>query len=199
MNRVLYDKVRGLREYALSNHVPIIQDDAIAYLIDFMREHGTTSVLELGTAIGYSSIMMALALPEIKITTIERDKDRYLEAVKNINQFGLEDRITPIFGDALDVSLHDEFDLIFIDAAKAQNIKFFERFEKNLAKNGAIITDNMEFHGLVAQGEASIASKNLKALVRKIKAYISYLEENENYHTKFVSIGDGLAISERKD
>lgn len=199
MNRVLYDKVKGLREYAKEKEIPIMQDEGIEFLVDYLKEHSVRSVLELGTAIGYSAIMMALAIPELKITTIERDRNRYLEAVKNINHFGLEKRITLIFSDALDVSLQDTFDFIFIDAAKAQNIKFFEHFENNLKPRGTIITDNMEFHGLVEAEESSIASKNLRGLVRKIKDYIAYLEENERYRTQFISVGDGLAISEKKD
>lgn len=199
MNHILYDKVKKLKEYAKENEIPIIQDKGIEFLVDYLKEHKALSVLEIGTAIGYSAIMMALAIPELKITTIERDMNRYLEAVKNIKQFDLEKRITLIFSDALDVSLDDTFDLIFIDAAKAQNIKFFEHFEHNLKSGGAIITDNMEFHGLVEADESSIASKNLRGLVRKIKDYITYLEENERYRTQFVSVGDGLAISEKKD
>ena len=79
---------------------------------------------------------MALVDPNVVVTTIERDEVRYLEALKNVKAFGLEDRITLIYNDAFDVSLSDKFDMIFIDAAKAQNKKLFEMFEKNLKKNG---------------------------------------------------------------
>ena len=137
---------------------------------------------------------MALVDKDITITTIERDEKRYLEAVKNIKKCHLEDRINLLYKDAFDVTLSDEFDLIFIDAAKAQNTRFFEKFEKNLSKNGTIITDNMNFHGLVEDTE-SIKSRNLRALVRKVKNYHEFLQNNENYETEFLDIGDGLAIS----
>lgn len=194
-----YEIVKQMRDYADMNNVPIMLDDGINYLIKYITTNNITSVLEIGTAIGYSAIMMALANPNLKITTIERDEKRYFEAVKNIKKANLEDRITLIYQDALDVTLDDMFDLIFIDAAKAQNIKFFEKFSKNLKSRGTIVTDNLNFHGLVEKDEDKIESKNLKALVRKLKLYIEYLKENEKFSTTFLSVGDGLAVSIKKD
>lgn len=190
--------IKEMKEYANINHVPIMLDDGISYLIEFLVQHQISTVLELGTAIGYSAIMMALALPQLKITTIERDRERYLEAVKNIKKFGLEDRITLIFSDAFNVELHDKFDLIFLDAAKGQNIKFFNQFDKNLKPGGFYITDNIEFHGLVKKDDSEIRSKNMRSLIHKIKDYIQFLENHPNYHTEFVAVGDGLAVSEKK-
>ena len=105
-----------------------------------------------------------------------------MEALKNIKKLNLEDRITPIFNDALNVKLDDKYDLIFIDAAKAQNIKFFELFERNLNPEGYIITDNMYFHGLVKKNEKEIVSRNLRGIVRKIKDYITFLKNNDRYN-----------------
>ena len=141
--------------------------------------------------------MMCSVDPNILITTIERDEKRYLEALKNIKKVHLEDRIQLIYNDALDVKLDDTYDLILIDAAKAQNQKFFERFEKNLVSNGTIITDNMQFHGLVEQESEEIKSKNLRSLIRKVKDYRTFLEKNIRYETTFLDIGDGLAISRK--
>ena len=138
--------------------------------------------------------MMALSSDDIKITTIERDEKRYLEAVKNIKKFHLEDRITLLYKDAFDVELDEKFDLVFIDAAKAQNTKFFEKFSQNLSPSGTIITDNMNFHGLVEDQE-EIKSRNLRALVRKVKNYHEFLQNNSKYKTEFLDIGDGLAVS----
>ena len=143
--------------------------------------------------------MMALANPSLSVTTIERDEKRYLEALKNIKKLNLENRITLIFNDALDVNITGKFDLIFIDAAKAQSIKFFEKFEKNLNPTGVIITDNIKFHGLVDKNEEEIESRNLRALVRKVKEYITYLKENEHYETEFLELGDGISISRKID
>ena len=187
-------QIENMKLYAEENNVPIITDEGINYIREYIKKHNIKNILEVGAAIGYSSILMALVDKDITITTIERDEKRYLEAVKNIKKCHLEDRINLLYKDAFEVTLSDEFDLIFIDAAKAQNTRFFEKFEKNLSKNGTIITDNMNFHGLVEDTE-SIKSRNLRALVRKVKNYHEFLQNNENYETEFLEIGDGLAIS----
>lgn len=192
------EEVKKLKQYAAMKDVPIMVDETADFITNFIKEHRIRSVLELGTAIGYSAIMMALSDPNVKITSIERDSERYLEAVKNVKLFGLEDRITLIFKDALEAEIEGEFDLIFIDAAKGQNIKFFERYEKNLAPKGFIITDNMCFHGLVNKDENEIQSKNVRGLVRKIKEYISYLQTNLKYKTVIHEVGDGIAVTERR-
>ena len=172
--------------------------DGIKFLTDYIKKNNINKILEVGAAIGYSSIMMALANPNAEITTIERDEKRYLEAVKNIKKFNLENRITLIYKDAFEVEFEEEFDLIFIDAAKAQNSKFFEKFEKNLKKTGTIITDNMNFHGLVSKDPKEIESRNLRALLRKVRDYKKFLEENEKYITQFYELGDGIAVSKLK-
>ncbi len=193
-----YALIREMKQYAEVNNVPIMMDEGIDFLTTFILKNHVKNVLEIGTAIGYSAIMMALVDPNLKITTIERDEIRYLEALKNVKAFGLENRITLIYNDAFNVKLDEKFDLIFIDAAKAQNIKFFEMFERNLEYRGVIITDNLKFHGLVDKKEEEIKSKNLRALVRKIKDYVDYLKANEKYNTEFFEVGDGISVSTRK-
>lgn len=193
-----YALIRKMKQYAEVNNVPIMMDEGIDFLTTFILKNHVKNVLEVGTAIGYSAIMMALVDPNVKITTIERDEVRYLEALKNVKAFGLENRITLIYNDAFNVKLDEKFDLIFIDAAKAQNIKFFEMFERNLESGGVIITDNLKFHGLVEKKEEEIKSKNLRSLVRKIKDYIDYLKTNEKYNTEFFEVGDGISVSKRK-
>ena len=193
-----YTQIKEIKEYAIANKVPIMQDAGMDFLTTFIIKHQIKNVLEIGTAIGYSAIMMTLCSPNLKVTTIERDEQRYMEALKNIKKMNLEDRITPIFNDALNVKLDDKYDLIFIDAAKAQNIKFFELFERNLNPEGYIITDNMYFHGLVKKNEKEIVSRNLRGIVRKIKDYINFLKNNDKYNTTIYEVGDGIAVSEKK-
>ena len=118
--------VEEIKRQAEKNDIPIMTDDGIEYLTNYIKENNIKQILEIGTAVGYSAIKMALVSDDIEVTTIERDEKRYLEAVKNIKKLKLEDRITIIFKDALNVSLSDKYDLIFIDAAKAQSINFFE-------------------------------------------------------------------------
>lgn len=197
MNDNTQSKIQEIKRYALDNKVPIMVDKGIDFLTKYIMDNQVKTVLEVGTAIGYSAIMMALTSPNLKITSIERDQERYLEAVKNIKKFNLENRITLIFNDALEVNIEGTYDLVFLDAAKGQNIKFFEKFEKNLSKNGTIITDNMDFHGLVGKDDENL-SRNLRGLIRKIEAYEEFLKNNENYDVEILHIGDGIAIARKK-
>ncbi len=189
--------IKQIKDYAELNNVPIMMDESMRYIMKYIKDNHVKNILEIGTAIGYSAIMMCSVDPEICVTTIERDEKRYLEALKNIKKLKLEDRIQLIYHDALEVTLDDSYDLILIDAAKAQNQKFFQRFEKNLESNGTIITDNMQFHGLVEQEDAEIKSRNLRQLIHKVKDYRTFLEKNIRYETTFLDIGDGLAISRK--
>ena len=132
---IKYGVIDQIKEYAIANNVPIMSDSGIRFLTNYIKDNNIKDILEVGTAIGYSAIMMAIVSDDIHITTIERDEKRYLEAIKNVKKMDLEDRIHLIYKDAFDVKLNDKFDLVFIDAAKAQNTKFFEKFEYNLNLN----------------------------------------------------------------
>lgn len=190
--------LKEIEEYAEINNIPIMDKKGINFLCKFIETNEIKTILEIGTAIGYSAIKMALVNKNIHIVSIERDQERYIEAVKNIKKFKLDKRITLVLGDALDlnVDFQEKFDMIFIDAAKSQYIKFFNKFEKNLEDDGVIVSDNMNFHGLVDESE--IKSKNLRQLITKLKKYISFLEENDKYDTKFYKVGDGVAITAKK-
>ena len=190
-------RIEEMEEYAALHHVPIMEHDGINFLLEYIKEHHIQRILEIGTAIGYSAIRMCLVDPNITVTTIERDRERYEEAIRNIQKFGLENRITVLFQDAFDVELNDTFDLIFIDAAKSQYIKFFEKFEKNLSQNGVIVSDNLNFHGLVHTDEMTL-SRNVRGMVRKLNQYIAFLKNNPYYETTIYDIGDGVGLSVRK-
>lgn len=189
-----------MEEYAKEHNVPIIEKESIAYLMKFIKQHDIKSVLEIGSAIGYSGILMASSSRQVKVTTIERDETNYMEALKNVKKCGFEGKVTVVFQDALELNLAEgtEYDLIFIDAAKGQYKKFFEKYKYFLAPGGAIITDNLKFHGYVGKSD-KIESKNLRQLVGKIEGYIDFLKTNEEFDTEFLDIGDGLSVSVRKN
>ena len=193
---MVHIRISDLEEYARDFHVPIMLKDGIEYLLEYIKNNNIKNILEIGTAIGYSSIRMAQVNNDIKVTTIERDSNMYNEALKNIKSFNLDNRINVIYKDALDVELNDKYDLIFIDAAKSQYIKFFNKFKHNLNDNGVIITDNLSFHGLVK--DSTNCSRNTKQLVKKIQNYIDFLKNNKEYDTEFISIGDGISITRKK-
>lgn len=193
------ENIKEMEEYAEEHSVPIMNKRGMNFLCKFIEKNEIKTILEIGTAIGYSAIRMALVNKNIHIVSIERDQERYIEAVKNIKKFKLDKRITLILGDALDlnVDLTDKFDMLFIDAAKGQYTKFFNKFSKNIEDDGVIVSDNMNFHGLVNEVD-TIENRNLRQLVTKLKKYITFLEENDNFDTKFYKVGDGIAITVKK-
>lgn len=182
--------------YALENNVPIIEKKSIAFIMKFIKANNIKSILEIGSAIGYSAILMASSCEDAQVTTIERDEIRYMECLKNVKKCGMDKKINVVYQDALEVNLSNDlkFDLIFIDAAKGQYIKFFEKFKCFLNPNGVIITDNINFHGYVGKSK-DLDKSNLKSLVEKIEGYIDFLKNNPEFDTKFYDIGDGLSIS----
>ena len=117
-----------IKEYAKENNVPIMLDGGMDFICNYIKENNIKSILEIGSAIGYSAIRFASINNDITVTTIERDVERYNEAVKNIKNESLENRITIYNDDALVFTTNDKFDLIFIDAAKGKNIDFFTKF-----------------------------------------------------------------------
>ena len=190
--------IKNMEDFAIKNDIPIMQKDGIDFLCDYIKQNNVKTILEIGTAIGYSSIRMALVNKDINVVTVERDEERYNEAIKNIKKANLEDRIKVYLEDALYFETNDKFDLIFIDAAKAQYIKFFNKFSPNLNKKGTIISDNLLFHGFVEDIE-KVRSKNLRQLVKKIIKYRKFLEENTEFNTIFYDIGDGVAVTRREE
>lgn len=185
--------ISDMERFAKKENVPIMQKEGLGFLISFIKEHDVKSVLEVGTAIGYSTILIKEAVNNI--TSIERDEKRYNIAVKNVKLSNLNN-ITLIKGDALDINITDKFDLIFIDAAKGKNKEFLDKFKNNLNENGYIIIDNMGFHGLVGKSE-TIEKRRLRSLVRKIENFIKYMEEQTEFKVTKIDKGDGLYLLER--
>ena len=194
----IYKNIKEIKKEALADNIPIMQDETIDFITDYIEKKKVRTILEIGTAVGYSAIMMVASNPLVNVVSIEKDKDRYIKALKNIKKANFEDRITLIFNDALDVKLDEKFDLIIIDAAKSKNLDFFSHFEKNLEVNGSFITDNINFHGYVDKDLSEISSKNIRGLVKKIRNYVEFLQNNVKYKTKFYDLGDGISVTERR-
>jgi predicted O-methyltransferase YrrM len=188
--------------YAKAHNVPIMEPEGIEALLQILRVQQPKTILEVGTAIGYSALRMAEALPDVKIVTIERDEERITKAKENIKQANKEHQIVLHAGDALDavdvIGVHGLFDAIFIDAAKGQYRRFFEGYEPFLRSGGIIVTDNVLFKGLVAAPEEEIEPKRIRNLVRKIKEYNVWLHNHPDYDTVILPIGDGVAVSKRR-
>lgn len=190
------EHILEMEKYAIDNNIPIIEKKSIAFIMGYIKNHNVLNILEIGSAIGYSSILMASSSKDVMVTTIERDEARYMECLKNVKKCGMEKKINVVYQDALELNLSEElrYDLIFIDAAKGQYTKFFEKYKNYLNPGGVIITDNIHFHGYVGESD-KLDKGNLKSLVEKIESYVDFLKNNEEFDTVFKDIGDGLSIS----
>lgn len=196
------DQVRELEEYAHIHNVPIMESTAIDFLLKQIMIHQPKRILEIGTAIGYSAIRMLEASPEAEIITIERDKQRYEEAVRFIKESQKSEQVDVRFGDALEVLEElqqdkETFDFIFIDAAKGKYRDFFDLAHPLLQKRGWLVTDNVLFRGYVKDEET--APKRYRNMVKKIRAYNQFLSAHPEYITSILPIGDGVMISYKKD
>lgn len=197
LNELKYNEfTKKLKKYAEDNNIPIMEEDGILAIKLLIRLTNAKRILEIGTAIAYSTILMASEDCVERIDTIERNEKMYLEAAKNIKEVSLDNKIHLHFSDALELDINDlldEYDLILIDAAKAQYQKFFDKYTPLLKVNGIVVTDNILFHGCVENQEN--LSKNVLNMVKKIDIYNKWLKENKNFDTTFLPLGDGQAIS----
>ncbi|WP_210140197.1 O-methyltransferase [Staphylococcus sp. GDY8P45P] len=189
--------IEQLRPYAVEHHVPIVDRLTLDMIKQLIRIHKPKRILEIGTAIGYSSMQFASVSKDIKVVTIERDVDMQLKAKENFAKFGYHTQIELIEKDALEAFeniQHESFDMIFIDAAKAQSKKFFTLYEPLLKEGGIIVTDNVLYHGFVSD-IALVRSRNVRQMVKKVQEYNEWLMVQPRFTTNFLNIDDGLAIS----
>ena len=191
-------QITDIKNFADFHSVPIMKDEGIEFICDYIRNHKVERVLEIGTAIGFSSINFARVAPQVQVTTIELDETRYQAALRNIADNNLSDRITVYLGDAgaWTPPQGETYDLIFIDGPKAQYINHFERFAPFLAPGGAIITDNLSFHGMVEDLSLTHNYSTIK-MMRKIRRFINFLKQNKEFNTTFYDIGDKISVSLR--
>ncbi|SET78117.1 Predicted O-methyltransferase YrrM [Oceanobacillus limi] len=190
--------IKDLKKQAEADRVPIMDTIGIEFLLQLIRLHKPNRILEIGTAIGYSALRMLEANPEGEIVTIEKDDNRYNQAIENINKRNKHTNIQVIHGDALEeleklLNQGEKFNCIFIDAAKGQYQRFFELSSPLLQDNGIIITDNVLFRGYVA--EPNFDHPRYKKMVEKIRSYNAWLMNHPDYTTTILPIGDGVAVS----
>jgi len=186
--------LKHLKEYAIEYRVPIICDEGLDFLKEVINKHDVRSVLEIGCAIGYSALFMSSL--NCQVTTFERNAKMIEQAKKNFDLYDQKQSIRLIEEDALlyNQNLNQNFDLIFIDAAKAQYKKFFEKYQSYLSKDGVIVCDNLAFHHL----DKTKVNRNTRQLIGKLEKFIEYLKNHDEFETTFYDVGDGMSISRRK-
>ena len=190
-----------MEKYAHENFVPIIRKEMESFLRVMVEIKKPKRILEVGTAIGYSAVMMASVMPDdCTITTIENYEKRIPIARANIEKAGMNDRIRLIEGDAMEVipGLEEKFDFVFMDAAKGQYINFLPHVMKKLQPEAVMISDNVLQEGDIIESRFGIERRN-RTIHSRMREYLYQLKNMEEFHTTIVPIGDGITVSVYKE
>ena len=192
------EELNKIKEKALEDHIPIIMDDTLEVIEDYLKEKNVKRILEIGTAVGYSAICFTKVLSEKGIIdTIERDEERVKQAKINIEKAEVEDKINIYEGDAVEIlpTLNEKYDVVFIDAAKGKYPFFLKEALRMIKENGVIFADNILYKGYVM---SDYNKHKQRTAVRNLREYIKEVSENPNLNTEILEVGDGLAISKLK-
>lgn len=180
--------------YAVDNHVPIIDSDALTVLKHLIKMTGARTYLEIGTAIGYSGLHLLSVFEDSHLTTIEKQSGMFDIARQNFEKYKVEDRVEAYLDDAktLDLSIDEQsVDLLFIDASKGNNQHFFDKYSPYVKENGLVIVDNILLRGLIA--DDNIENRNKRKMKEKVASFNQNMS-NSSYATSFLPIGDGLLV-----
>ena len=189
-----------LEKYSIETNVPIIRKEMQSLIKFLLAIKSPKSVLEVGTAIGFSAVLMAENLPkDSAITTIEKYEKRIPIAKENFEKFGVSDRVTLLEGDATDIlkELKGPYDFIFMDAAKGQYINFLPDILRLLSKDGILLTDNVMQEGDILESKYVVERRN-RTIYKRMREYLYELTHNDMLTTVILPIGDGVTISTRK-
>lgn len=190
-----------LEKFSLETNVPIIRKEMQTLMKFLLAVKKPVSVLEVGTAIGFSAVLMSENLPkDSHITTIEKYEKRIPLARENFKKFGVEDRITLIEGDATEVlkELKEPFDFIFMDAAKGQYINFLPEILRLLKPDGILLSDNVMQEGDILESKFVVERRD-RTIYKRMRDYLYELTHNEKLTTVILPVGDGVTISTRKE
>ena len=188
--------LKELEIYAEENNVPIVHKEVSDLLKVMLKVQKPKKVLEVGCAIGYSSILFATTIGEdADITTVERNEKMIEKAKENIKLAGFENNITILEGDAEEIltNIEGEFDMVFLDAAKGQYKLFYDMIIDKLKVGGLLISDNILYKGMVAHDDFVVRRK--KTIVKRMRNYLEYISTCDYLQTSLIPIGDGVAFS----
>ena len=193
------EELLKVKEQALQEHIPIIMDNTLEVIDKILSKKKPEKILEIGTAVGYSAMCFSEYLSENgKIDTIEREEERVNQAKVNIKNVGVEDKINILFGDAVQLlpTINEKYDVIFIDAAKGKYPFFLKEALRLLNDKGLILADNILYKGYVM---SDYNKHKQRTAVRNLREYIHEVTQNNELETQILEVGDGLAITQRKD
>ena len=189
------EELKKIKEKALEEHIPIIMDDTLDVIEEYLKDNKPKRLLEIGTAVGYSAICFTEFLDENGcIDTIEREHERVEEAKENIKKAEVDGKINIYEGDAVEIlpTMDYKYDVVFIDAAKGKYPFFLKEALRMLKSDGIIFADNILYKGYVL---SDYNKHKQRTAVRNLREYIKEATENENLDTEILEVGDGLAIT----
>lgn len=184
-----------LKLYANKNYIPVAKDDMLQLLFDYVVEHKPKNILEIGTAIGYSAIVMSKANASSAILTVELNVERYNMALQNFNKFAISN-VTAINDDAknliekLEIK-NDKFDLIFLDGPKGQYINYLGNLLNILSDNGVIICDNINYKNLL--NIKGVAPRKIRTIANNLKKFNETILNDKNLNVELLNVSDGVA------
>ena len=189
------EKLAARRADALARGIPVADDETLQFLLVTLAMTKPSRILEIGTAVGLSGVATLLACPNAKLTTIELEEERYLEAKKNFSDFGVSERVTAHLGDAGEIlaMMDGQFDFVFLDGPKAQYERYLFDLKRLLKKGGILFSDDVLLFGWVS-GEEETPQKR-RSIVEKIRSYLDVLTADKDFLTSVLNVGDGVALS----
>jgi predicted O-methyltransferase YrrM len=189
------ERLKSAREEALSRGIPLCEDETLQFLLLTLSMSRPKRILEIGTAVGLSATAMLLALPDARVTTIELEEDRYLEAKENFKKFGVFERVTAHLGDAGEIlaMMDGEYDFVFLDGPKAQYEKYLFDLKRLMQKGATLFADDVLLYGWVSGEEPTPQKRH--SIVDKIRSYLAVVTEDKDFITSVLDVGDGVALS----
>ena len=192
------DVVKSVEEYATEHFVPVMRAESSAVLGQIVRIKQPRRILEVGTAIGYSGILMLEASPSARLTTIEYNEARVEEARQNFATAGMTDRVTQFTGDVKEILpfVSGQFDFVFLDGPKGHYAEFVDILRPHLADGAVVVCDNVLFRGYL--DDPSSCPRRMKTITANMTEFLTDMTKAEDFDTVVVENGDGLSISVHK-
>ena len=189
------ERIARLRKEALDREIPVADDETLQFLLLTVKALQPKRILEIGTAVGLSGSAMLLACPEARLTTMELEEDRYLEAKENFASLGVKDRVTAYLGDAGEIlaMMDGEYDFVFLDGPKAQYEKYLFDLKRLMKKGATLFADDVLLYGWVSGEEPTPQKRH--SIVDKIRSYLHTVTNDPELITSVLDVGDGVALS----
>lgn len=188
-------EISARRAEALSRGIPVADDETLNFLLLTLRAFQPRRILEIGTAVGLSAVAMLKELPTARLTTIELEEERYIEAKSNFADFGIAERVNAHLGDAGEIlaMMDGEFDFIFLDGPKAQYEKYLFDLKRLMREGAILFADDVLLYGWVSGEEPTPQKRH--SIVDKIRSYLMTITQDKDFITSVLNVGDGVALS----